>query len=212
MVTGGSIEVKILFKKIVHRAEERTIHVNSSQRPRMNLNKNKRRKMQKLKKGFTLIELLVVIAIIAILATVVILNVLSARGKANNASTLASMVTVQKVASQCIVEDGLLTGLATKGAHLDVTAGTAICATATANSPGVWPTINLKSSMGNLWSIPADNDANAGPTALAPSAALSIQAQTGLLKDNLLISCNNSGCHKEQAYEDNKFNTASVTW
>jgi prepilin-type N-terminal cleavage/methylation domain-containing protein len=169
--------------------------------------------MQKLKKGFTLIELLVVIAIIAVLATIVILNVASARGKSNNAKTLADMVAAQKTASQCVAEDGIIwyNGAAavprTPAVAIAFVINTAICSTTLV--PGNWPALGLRATNNVIWAP--------GTTQLTTTAGLPLdfavyalaQAGAAPAANDFRVKCTATGCAKEQGAA---YGTTAVTW
>jgi prepilin-type N-terminal cleavage/methylation domain-containing protein len=171
-----------------------------------------------MKKGFTLIEMLVVVTMIGILATIVILNVASARGKANNANTLATMNTIQKVAAQCLYADFYLRP--SSSGVLNNTVGLTICLDPSIE--GTRPDISMKSSNGRRWN---PSTYSYGPTDNASkNTPLEIKALTNNLaggnvnKDDFRIYCTLTGCIKEQSTSvDNTLEnsvawTSTVTW
>ena len=159
-----------------------------------------------IQKGFTLVELLLVIAMIGVLASIILINVASARGKANNASTLSALVNTQKVASQCLYDDYYLTGTATATAPpvglLTTTITTDVCANPSV--VGKWPLINLKSSNGRPWAIdpltqgPVDNTTTGSSLAIMAYTVATVSGNPSPVTGDYAVNCTLTGCVKEE--------------
>jgi prepilin-type N-terminal cleavage/methylation domain-containing protein len=151
--------------------------------------------MKRLRKGFTLIELLVVVAIIGILATVIIINVGSARLKANDSKVMSDLSTTQRIAAQCIAEDGSLSsgGAAfTNGGAAVANPSGDICSDTTKAS-GQWPAVSGKSSNGGTW---AYNNTDLERDAQSATGTFKYAAWADVSGTDYYVRCSETGCSK----------------